>query len=256
MGNIMKTVIALLLANASATRVMDAPPYFNAATWNERMPSAGGFVEINACMTSGISGVSCDVPSSQLFATGMNGDEDLGEDIQMKGEPFHFAQSMAQWNPLEVATPFADLPPCTGNNGPVFVNCKRQSCSGTNGPMDGPASSGCEQEQVVSIPHYNEDPTAGRPYKTTGDITKTDVVAAPVPYPGQQSLYVQLRDDPQPEAPSKQVAKEAGTPKGAAEDAKEAEPKPAVPQSVAPEKVSVLETPIARSHTTFHAQQQ
>merc|ERR1719356_773127 len=24
------------------------------------------------------------------FATGMNGDEDLGEDIQMKGEPFHF----------------------------------------------------------------------------------------------------------------------------------------------------------------------
>ena len=86
----MKTVIALLLANASATRVVDAPPFFNAATWNERMPSAGGFVEINACMESGISGISCDVPSHQYFATGMNGDEDLGEDIQMKGEPFHF----------------------------------------------------------------------------------------------------------------------------------------------------------------------
>merc|ERR1719284_2181932 len=121
------------------------------------MPSASGFIQVNACQTSGIAGVSCDIPSnSQLFATGMNGDEDLGEDIQMKGEPFHFAQSMAQWNPLEVATPFADLPTCTGTNGPVFVNCKRTKCSGTNGPMDGPASSGCEQEQVTSIPHYNE----------------------------------------------------------------------------------------------------
>jgi len=27
----------------------------------------------------------------QLFATGMNGDEDLGEDITMKGDKFHFA---------------------------------------------------------------------------------------------------------------------------------------------------------------------
>ena len=252
----MKTVIALLLAEASAVKTYDAPPYFNAPTWNERMPSASGFIQVNACQTSGVSGVSCDIPNSQLFATGMNGDEDLGEDIQMKGEPFHFAQSMAQWNPLEVATPFADLPTCTGTNGPVFVNCKRTKCSGTNGPLDGPASSGCEQEQVTSIPHYNEDPTAGRPYKTTGDITKTDVVPAPAAYPGQQSLYVQLRDDPvQPEEPSKQVAKEAGTPKGAAENATEAKPKPATPQVVPPEKVEVLETPIARSHTTFHAQQ-
>merc|ERR1711885_89909 len=175
--NIMKTVIALLLAEASAVKTYDAPPYFNAPTWNERMPSASGFIQVNACQTSGVSGVSCDIPNSQLFATGM------------KGEPFHFAQSMAQWNPLEVATPFADLPTCTGTNGPVFVNCKRTKCSGTNGPLDGPASSGCEQEQVTSIPHYNEDPTAGRPYKTTGDITKTDVVPAPAAYPGQQSLY-------------------------------------------------------------------
>merc|ERR1712151_771096 len=221
--NIMKTVIALLLAEASAVKTYDAPPYFNAPTWNERMPSASGFIQVNACQTSGVAGVSCDLPNHQLFATGMNGDEDLGEDIQMKGEPFHFAQSMAQWNPLEVATPFADLPTCTG----------------TNGPLDGPASSGCEQEQVTSIPHYNEDPTAGRPYKTTGDITKTDVVPAPAAYPGQQSLYIQMRDDPAPGAPSKQIAKEAGTPKGAAEDVKEAVPKAATPQTVPPEKVEV-----------------
>jgi len=27
------------------------------------------------------------------FATGMNGDEDLGQDITMKGEKFHYAQN-------------------------------------------------------------------------------------------------------------------------------------------------------------------
>ena len=31
-----------------------------------------------------------------LFASGMNGDEDLGVDIKMKGEPFHFEQKAAQ----------------------------------------------------------------------------------------------------------------------------------------------------------------
>ena len=28
----------------------------------------------------------------KLFASGMNGDEDLGVDIKMKGEPYHFEQ--------------------------------------------------------------------------------------------------------------------------------------------------------------------
>jgi len=32
-------------------------------------------------------------PSDEkLFATGMNGDEDLGQDITMKGEKFHYNQ--------------------------------------------------------------------------------------------------------------------------------------------------------------------
>ena len=31
--------------------------------------------------------------SQALFATGMNGDEDLGEDITMKGNKFHFVQN-------------------------------------------------------------------------------------------------------------------------------------------------------------------
>jgi hypothetical protein len=32
------------------------------------------------------------VLDSDDFATGMNGDEDLGEDITMKGDKFHFVQ--------------------------------------------------------------------------------------------------------------------------------------------------------------------
>merc|ERR1711998_773341 len=173
MGIIMKYILAALFAAVSAESP-DCPESTSVFSYNERVPVATGFVQVDtACARSDIEGVRCAPANSKLFATGMNGDEDLGEDIQMKGEPFHFAQSMAQWNPLEVATPFADLPTCTG----------------TNGPMDGPASQGCEQEQVTAIPHYNEDPTAGRPYKTTGDITKTDVVPAPAAYPGQQSLY-------------------------------------------------------------------
>merc|ERR1711934_997113 len=33
--------------------------------------------------------------NDKLFATGMNGDEDLGEDIIMKGKPFHYDQKPA-----------------------------------------------------------------------------------------------------------------------------------------------------------------
>ena len=33
---------------------------------------------------------------NQRFATGMNGDEDLGQDIIMKGDKFHYQQSFAQ----------------------------------------------------------------------------------------------------------------------------------------------------------------
>ena len=53
--------------------------------------------KLNACLESGINGagLSC-VPNQYLFATGMNGDEDLGEDIIMKGEPFHYNQKKTQ----------------------------------------------------------------------------------------------------------------------------------------------------------------
>ena len=115
-------VIALFLGATSAVKMGDAPPYFNEPTWNERMPSAGGFLQVSACINSGVAGVTCSPPNHELFATGMNGDEDLGEDIIMKGEPYHYNQRLAQWNPVEVATT-GPLPACHGNNGPDGVNC-------------------------------------------------------------------------------------------------------------------------------------
>ena len=85
-------IFALLFASASTLRVTDGPDFFNEPTWNERMPSAGGFLQVSACLNAEIDGVTCSPPNHELFATGMNGDEDLGQDIIMKGKPFHYDQ--------------------------------------------------------------------------------------------------------------------------------------------------------------------
>ena len=217
------TAIALFLGATSAVRVQDAPPYFNEPTWNERMPSAGGFLQVSACVNSGVAGVTCSPPNSQLFATGMNGDEDLGEDIIMKGEPYHYnqkkGQHLAQWNPVVVETTGA-LPACHGNNGPDGVNCAREVCSGTNGPVDGPSGTPCTREEPADIPHYNTDTKAGRPYQTTGDITKTSPEATSAnSWPASQT-FVELADDAV-------VSAEA-------------------------EKVSTLQTPYGHTHTSFY----
>merc|ERR1712167_116560 len=88
-----------LIANVSAIRLGDAPdpmPSAQAFSYNERAPSAAGFVQTQtSCQASGVTGVRC-VPNENLFAVGMNGDEDLGQDITMKGEKFHYAQNLAQ----------------------------------------------------------------------------------------------------------------------------------------------------------------
>jgi hypothetical protein len=42
----------------------------------------------------------------------MNGDEDLGQDITMKGEKFHYNQQQ-----------MVQLPPCDGSNGVVGLDC-------------------------------------------------------------------------------------------------------------------------------------
>ena len=83
-------VIAVFLGYAKA----DAPPAFNEPPFAVKThPSAAGLVQVeSACAQFGVAGVTCDPANNMLFATGMNGDEDLGEDITMKGQKFHFIQ--------------------------------------------------------------------------------------------------------------------------------------------------------------------
>jgi hypothetical protein len=100
------------------------------------------------------------------------------------------------------------------------VNCKTPACTGTNGPLDGPTGVACTREEPAAIPHYNTDPTAGRPYATSGDLTHSD----PSP-PMTSQTVVQLSEDP-----------------------------PAAAAVPAPEKVSVLDPKIAKTHTSFYGQ--
>ena len=86
------SVLIALLGSVSAVQIKDAPPYFNEPTWGQNWPSAAGLVQLSACEQFGVKGVSCGPSDIQLFATGMNGDEDLGQDITMKGQKFHYAQ--------------------------------------------------------------------------------------------------------------------------------------------------------------------
>ena len=76
-------VIAAFLGNVKA----DAPPYFNEPPYAvSTHPSAAGLLQVEtACAQFGVDGVTCAPANHKLFATGMNGDEDLGEDITMKG---------------------------------------------------------------------------------------------------------------------------------------------------------------------------
>ena len=96
-------VIALFLGATSAIKMQDADPYFNEPTWTERMASAGGFIQLSACVNANADGVTCAPPNRQLFATGMNGDEDLGQDIIMKGKPFHYDQKPTDLIQIEEA---------------------------------------------------------------------------------------------------------------------------------------------------------
>ena len=143
----------------SLAQGQDAPAFFNEPTWRETFPSAAGLAQTK-------------------FASGYIGDEDLGEDITMKGSPYHFIQGKARglaqqkWVPVVVESK-GPLPECHGNNGPDGVNCTRPVCNGTNGPMDGHTGAPCTREEPAAIPHYNTDPVAGRPYQTSGDITPT-----------------------------------------------------------------------------------
>ena len=86
----MKFAVAVLIGAAQAISLNDAPPYFDEPDWRETFPSAAGLVQMkSACAMAGAAGVSC-LEENNLFASGMLGDEDLGEDITMHGNPYRF----------------------------------------------------------------------------------------------------------------------------------------------------------------------
>ena len=94
------SVIAALIASAAAVQLKDAPPYFNEPTWRQTWPSAAGLHQSkNAptpCIANPAAGVTCTPAGQQgLFAVGMNGDEDLGQNITMKGQKFSYGQHEA-----------------------------------------------------------------------------------------------------------------------------------------------------------------
>ena len=57
------------------------------------------------------------------FATGMNGDEDLGQDITMKGEKFHYNQQQLAQQKYVGESTYGPLPLCDGSNGVVGLDC-------------------------------------------------------------------------------------------------------------------------------------
>jgi hypothetical protein len=90
-----------LIGATAAVRLGDAPPFFNEPTWRETFPSAAGLSQNS--MSSEEAFHNCEIEhglaypcEDNLFATGMNGDEDLGQDIIMKGDKFHYQQDLAQ----------------------------------------------------------------------------------------------------------------------------------------------------------------
>ena len=88
----MKFAILAIIGAASAVRLEespDCPESTQVFSYNERRAAAAGLAQ-TACDKASVAGVPC---NSQLFATGMNGDEDLGQNIIMKGEKFHYNQN-------------------------------------------------------------------------------------------------------------------------------------------------------------------
>ena len=105
----MKAVIALFIGATAAVKLQDGPAFFAEPPYTETSPSAAGFVQVSACAAAGTSGVTCRPSDVELFATGMNGYEDLAEDITIKGDKFLYFQQ--GWTPFKVEST-VPLPKC------------------------------------------------------------------------------------------------------------------------------------------------
>merc|ERR1711934_912811 len=95
MGNyiiiIMKFVIMALLGAITAVKLdrqesPDCPDSHQVFSYNEGMANTGA-------RNTNYKGTPASAAGLVQFAEGMRGDEDLGQDITMKGQPFHYAQA-------------------------------------------------------------------------------------------------------------------------------------------------------------------
>jgi len=85
-------VLAALLGYTSAVKLNESPDHPNSNVvfpYTEKSAPAAGLVQTSACMQANVQGVDC-VPNEELFATGMLGDEDLGQEITMKGVKYRY----------------------------------------------------------------------------------------------------------------------------------------------------------------------
>jgi len=161
--------VIALIANVSALslRQADAPdpmPSAAAFSYNERAPAAAGFIQTQtSCQASGVTGVRC-MGNQELFATGMNGDEDLGQDITMKGEKFHYNQK----NLVQFATGMngdEDLGQDITMKGEKFHYGQKslvQFATGMNGDEDLGQDITMKGEKF----HYNQAPADGKLFAT------------------------------------------------------------------------------------------
>jgi len=217
-------VIAALFASVQA----DAPPYFNEPPFAvSTHPAAAGLIQLqSACANSGISGVTCGPSDEELFATGMNGDEDLGEDITMKGDKFHFVQNVQL-----SAEPAAE----------VAAPAKEAAAAPAKEAAAAPA------KEAAAAPAKD---AAAAPAKEAAAAPAKEEAAAPAK---KEAIA------PAKEAAAASTEEKAPVPAGtAASGAGEAEKKGKViydTKGYGPvEKISFFDPKIAKAHTSFYAQ--
>lgn len=85
---------------------------------------------------------------NQQYATGMNGDEDLGEDIIMKGAPFHYNQGKPA-SLVQLNSKWVELPDCG---------------YGTLGPDEVPLANDLSNAIIATCKGYDPHKAAPEPF--------------------------------------------------------------------------------------------
>jgi len=220
----------------------------------------------SACHASGIAGVTCGPSDVELFATGMNGDEDLGEDITMKGDKFHFIQNenvQLEAEPAAKASGTGIIYSTAGYSEPDKVHTLDPKITKAHSTFSlsqaEPAAKASGTGIVYSTVGYSEpdkvhtlDPKITKAHSTfslsQAEPAANATAGAKADYPAPEKVHTL---DPK-------IAKAHTTFYG--KQLSQAEPATEAPVAAkadypAPEKVHTLDPKIAKAHTTFYNQQ-